>query len=97
MHYLQANKPDEAIEQLQAHLSEELERVSYTREEINAFIARKLHEAERRLLANFSLVDPRMQDNLIDFVYKYSRQPPVPDDPPPPKLTWVKGGVDTTR
>ncbi len=88
---------DEAIEQLQARLSEELERVSYTREEAIALIDRKLTEPERRLLAKFALVDPCMQANLIDFVYKYSRQPPVPDEPPPPKLTLIKGGGDTIR
>ena len=54
---------DEAIEQLQARLSEELERVSYTREEAIALIDRKLTEPERRLLAKFALVDSRMHDN----------------------------------
>jgi hypothetical protein len=47
---------NEALEQLQARLTEELARVSYSREEINAVIARKLTEPERRLLANFPLV-----------------------------------------
>ncbi len=88
---------DEAIEQLQARLSEELERISYTREEIIAFIDRKLTEPERRLLAKFALVDPRMHDTLIDFVVSFSKQPVPPDEPPPPKLTLVKGRGDTIR
>jgi hypothetical protein len=46
-------------------------------------------------MANFSLVDPSMQATLINFVYSYSKQPAVPDAPPPPKLTLVKGSVDT--
>lgn len=86
---------DAAIEELKERLTQEMDAQSYTREQAIAFIDRKITDPERRLLTNFTLVDPRMHDTLINFVVKFSRQPVPDDDPSPPTLSLIKGGRDS--